>query len=159
MPMRVGDALAGAICVLVALTAGIIAWGFPAIPGQAYGAATFPVIIAAGLGICGALLLGRALFRPALVAAEEPAGETEWSAARLSRAAFVIALVLLYIFAAQRIGFVPVMGALLLGSLLAFGTRLVPAIAVTVVATLLVLVVFYRFLRVPLPWGIVPPFV
>jgi putative tricarboxylic transport membrane protein len=159
MPMRIGDALAGAICVLVALTAGIIASSFPAIPGQQYGAATFPVLIAAGLGICGALLLGRAVFRPAFAATEEQAGETEWSAARLLRGAFVIALVLLYIFAAQKIGFVPIMGALLLGSLLAFGTRLVPAIAVTIIATVVVLVVFYKFLRVPLPWGIVPPFV
>jgi putative tricarboxylic transport membrane protein len=152
MPVRFADAATGVLCILVALAAGIVAWSFPAIPGQEYGAATFPVLIAAGLGLCGALLLGRALLR---LGADT--GSADMLAGATWRGAAVVALVLVYIFAAQPMGFVPVMSLVLLGALLLYGTRLLVAVPVAIVATLLVHFVFYKLLRVPLPWGLLLP--
>ena len=55
--MKFNDALCGA--ALVALGA-VVLWhiqGFPPMPGQKYGPAWFPGLIAGGLIICGALLI------------------------------------------------------------------------------------------------------
>src|SRR5919206_316908 len=55
--IKVHDALTGAALVILA---GIILWhiqGFPAMPGQKFGPAWFPGLIAIGLAICGALLV------------------------------------------------------------------------------------------------------
>ncbi len=152
MPVRIADAATGVLCILVALAAGIVAWSFPAIPGQEYGAATFPVVIASGLGICGAVLLGRAVLRLG-----PDAGSLGIPAGTLWKGAAVVGLALVYVFAAEPIGFVPVMAVVLLGALLLYGTRVAIAVPVAILATLLVHFVFYKLLRVPLPWGVLLP--
>lgn len=149
MPVRFADAATGMLCILVALVAGVIAWSFPAIPGQQYGAATFPLLIAAGLGICGALLLGKAVLRLG-----EDAGNLRTPPGIVWHGAAILALVLFYIFGERPIGFVPVMSLVLLGSMLLYGTRLVVAVPVAIGSTLLIHFVFYKFLRVPLSWGV-----
>ena len=55
--MRVNDAIIGA--VLIALAAALAFWSqsFPDIPGQQYGAAVFPTLIAVGLPGSGVLLI------------------------------------------------------------------------------------------------------
>src|SRR5207237_8079437 len=55
--IKIHDGLTGAALVVLA---GIILWhiqGFPAMPGQKFGPAWFPGLIAVGLGICGLLLM------------------------------------------------------------------------------------------------------
>src|SRR5262245_25328895 len=55
--IKINDALIGA--ALIALAA-VILWhvqGFPAMPGQRFGPAWFPGLVAAGFAICGALLV------------------------------------------------------------------------------------------------------
>ena len=57
--MKIHDALTGAALLVSGL---FILWyvqSFPAIPGQKYGAALFPGLIAAGMAICGTLLVVR----------------------------------------------------------------------------------------------------
>jgi putative tricarboxylic transport membrane protein len=152
MPVRLADAATGVLCILVALAAGVVAWSFPAIPGQEYGAATFPVLIASGLGICGALLLGRAALRLG-----PDAADLQMPASTLWKGAAIVGLGFFYVFAATPIGFVPVMAVLLLAALLLYGTRLVVAVPVAIISTLLVHFVFYKLLRVPLPWGVLQP--
>lgn len=152
MPVRFADAATGVLCILVALAAGIVAWSFPAIPGQEYGAATFPVLIAAGLGICGALLAGKAALRLG-----EDAGDLRTPPGTLWKGAAILALVLFYVFGVEPIGFVPVMSLVLLAAMLLYGTRLLVAVPVAIGATLLVHLVFYKFLRVPLSWGVLLP--
>src|SRR5205814_4602483 len=95
------DALTGAALVILA---GIILWhiqGFPAMPGQKFGPAWFPGLIAVGLAICGALLVFAGLReRSAWVALPE------WVQSRRARAGIAALLcgLLFYVLAADALG-------------------------------------------------------
>src|SRR5205814_7882230 len=95
------DALTGAALVILA---GIILWhiqGFPAMPGQKFGPAWFPGLIAVGLAICGALLVFAGLReRSAWVALPE------WVHSRRARAGIAALLcgLLFYVLAADALG-------------------------------------------------------
>jgi putative tricarboxylic transport membrane protein len=120
-------------------------------PGQKFGPAWFPGLIAGGLGICGFFLIvsglrSRApwLALPAWVGQRRP----------LLGVGSVILGLLFYIAAADKLGF-HLTGILLL----ALWTRILgaswrTAAVVSVVATLAIHLSFYKVLRIPLPWGL-----
>jgi putative tricarboxylic transport membrane protein len=124
-------------------------------PGQKFGPAWFPGLVAGGLGICGVLLVTAGL-RQRTPWAEVP----EWIRSPRARAA-VAALVgglLLYVLAADTLGF-HITGLVLL----ALWMRLLGAawkvtLPVALVATLVIHFCFYKLLRVPLPWGVLEAF-
>ena len=143
--------MTGAALVILA---GIVLWhiqGFPAMPGQKFGPAWFPGLIAAGLGICGVLLVVSGMReRSAWIALPE------WIASRRARTgiAALVAGLLFYVLAADRVGF-HLTGVFLL----ALWMRLLGAswrvtVPVAIVATLVIHFCFYKLLRVPLPWGV-----
>ena len=152
--MKVHDALAGA--GLVAL-GGVVLWhiqGFPAMPGQRFGPAWFPGLVAAGLVLCGAILIVQGL---------RTAGSAQsWVALPgwirrprpLAGVLAVLGGLLFYVLAADKLGFY-LTGILLLTTwarLLGASWRLSAGVAV--VATLVIHLSFYKLLRIPLPWGI-----
>ena len=149
--MKVNDALSGA--ALVAL-AGVVLWhiqGFPAMPGQKFGPAWFPGLIAVGLALCGAGLIfsglrarGEWLAFPPWIVRERP---------RRAVAA-LLAGVLLYVLVADALGFHPTALALLAVWARAMGAGWRGALATAAVATLVIHLAFYKGLRVPLPWGV-----
>ena len=55
--MRVNDALLGALLIALAVALALYAQTFPNVPGQEYGAAVFPTLVAIGLLGSGALLV------------------------------------------------------------------------------------------------------
>src|SRR3712207_6877700 len=61
--MWMSDAVFGVILVLLAAAIMALAQAFPDMPGQDYGPALFPTLIASGLGLCGLVLLVRTLPR------------------------------------------------------------------------------------------------
>ena len=152
--MKVHDALAGAG---LAALGGVVLWhiqAFPAMPGQRFGPAWFPGLIAAGLVLCGAILIAQGLRAagpaqpwftpPAWIRKPRP----------LAGVASVIGGLLFYVFAADLLGFY-ITGILLLTTwarLLGASWRLSAGVAV--VATLVIHLSFYKLLRIPLPWGI-----
>lgn len=155
--MKLNDAIFGAILLLVAGVVLVHVQAFPKIPGQPVGPALFPGLVAAGLGVCGALLVASGLreraTQPWFVAAP-------WtrSTRHVVAVAAVIAAVALYIAFAETLGFL-VVGPLLLGPLcVLFGARPAVAAAVAVVATAVIWFTFYKLLRVPLPWGVLERF-
>ena len=120
-------------------------------PGQKFGAAWFPGLIAVGLALCGTLLV---------VAGVRQGGPwlalPEWTQRSRPRrgVAAVLAGLLLYIFLADSLGF-HIVGVLLL----AFWMRILGAswrvtVPVALIATLVIHYAFYKALRVPLPWGV-----
>lgn len=154
--MKLNDALWGAL--LLAMS-GALLWhvqGFPSIPGQQVGPSALPRALAIGLGICGALLVVRGWrARPSSAWFEVPA----WVALRRQQTALavLVGVNLLYLLAAERLGFVPT-GIVYLAALL-WALRVPPlrALGIAVVATLAIHYCFYKLLKVPLPWGVLQP--
>jgi putative tricarboxylic transport membrane protein len=138
---------------LVALAAAIL-WhvqGYPAMPGQRFGPAWFPGLIAAGLGICGALLVSSGVRQGAPWLALP--GWMFRRRAALGVAGVVGGLVF-YIVAADRLGF-HITGIVLLTLWMrVLGASWRMAGVVAVVATVAIHLSFYKVLRIPLPWGV-----
>jgi putative tricarboxylic transport membrane protein len=151
--VKVNDAVFGALLMLLgaAVLAGI--QGYPKIPGQPVGPALFPGLIAAGLCVCGALLVLKGLRQRA----DQPwLAWDDWVRSPRHVLALVVLIgsILFYIFASEPLGFLPTAAIILLALLLVLRVRVPVAITVAIVATLLVHFAFYKLLRVPLPWGV-----
>jgi putative tricarboxylic transport membrane protein len=153
--VRINDAVVGAALIALAIAILVHIQTYPLIPGQQYGPALFPGLIAVGFIATGVLLVGRGVrqgFPLVQLSAwmRAPALVTNFLA--------VCAALIFYIVAADPLGFIPT-GAILLAALfLKFGVRPVRAIVTGVVATLAIHTAFYKLLKVPLPWGLLEPF-
>jgi putative tricarboxylic transport membrane protein len=120
-------------------------------PGQKFGPAWFPGLVAAGLGGCGVLLVVAGLRRRAPWV-QFP----EWMQRQRSRAAVLAVLggILFYILAADPLGF-HLTGILIVTLWVRMlGASWRTTILVGVVAPLVIHLAFYKGLRVPLPWGL-----
>ena len=120
-------------------------------PGQRFGPAWFPGVVAGGLGICGVLLVasGARQGGPWLLV-------PDWVRSRRARlgVASVLAGLVFYIVAADRLGFY-ITGTLLLTFWMrVLGTSWRWAMVIAVVATVAIHLAFYKLLRIPLPWGV-----
>ena len=158
--MKVNDAIWGALFLLLSVVLLVHVQGFPKIPGQQYGPAIFPGVLAAALGICALLLIAKGFaarthgHARARWLALEP-----WTRSRRRVFAFAvtIGINLFYIVAVNSLGFI-LTGIVYLSALFAvFGVRLKWGVALAVVATLVIHTAFYKLLRVPLPWGVLQP--
>jgi putative tricarboxylic transport membrane protein len=155
--VKVNDAVFGALFLALGALVLFAIQGFPKIPGQPVGPALFPGIIAVGLCIAGVALIAQGW-------RSRRNGEAwaEWepwvrSPRHLAALAVLLGSVLLYMFAAQALGFLPT--AVLILAALFIVLRVPPgrSILVAVIAALLVHFAFYKLLRVPLPWGVLTP--
>ena len=155
--MKFNDAVWGVLLLLLGGALFAHVQGFPSIPGQRYGPAMFPGLIAVGLAICGALLIFRGL-RARLAGGSEAAWLTapEWARSPRHVAGFVVlvAINLLYLGAVDKLGFV-VTGTIYLAALMAV-LKVKPArvLPLALLLTLAIHFCFYKLLRVPLPWGV-----
>lgn len=151
--MRANDAIAGLVLIVLSAVMIALTASFPEFPGQKYGPSLFPRILGAGLIVCGAVLMWNGL---ASRRAGAPWVEiAPWARQPRSLASFllVIALLLLYIFIAETVGFIP-MALLFLGTLfLWLGVRPWIAAVTAFAGTLLIYWFFASLLRVPLPRG------
>ena len=149
--MKLHDSLSGA--ALIALAAAIL-WhiqGFPPMPGQKFGPAWFPGLVAAGLGLCGAALVYKGTRRSAPWVALP-----EWMQRSRARAAVigVLAGLLFYILAAEMLGFHITALAIVALWVRILGASWRVTILVAVLAPIVIHLAFYKLLRVPLPWGL-----
>ena len=152
--MRLNDAVIGGLLLAFAIAVFAYARTLPAIPGQDYGAAVFPMLVAVGLGGCGGLLVASGLRRW-----EGAVAWNEWARSHHAWAKLtaVFALVLAYILASRLVGFVPMSILLLLIFFVLMGVRWWVAVPVALAATLLIQQTFSNLLRVPLPLGLLGP--
>ena len=153
--MKFNDAVFGAVFLALSL---LVLWtiqGYPKIPGQNVGPAAFPGVAAAGLLICSLLLIVQGLRSRA----GSPWFERgAWTRQPRQVVAFAITVgtLVLYVVAAEKLGFLLLGSVMLTALMLSLRVRLAPALAVSVVATLAIHIAFYKGLRVPLPWGVLP---
>jgi putative tricarboxylic transport membrane protein len=151
--LKVNDTVVGAL--LLALAAAILFHirGFPNIPGQNIGPAAFPGLLATLLALCAISLIVRGVKNktPASWIAISP-----WlrSPAQLLNFALTVGALLFMAWGIERLGFIAC-GIVLL-SILFSGLRLRPRLSLplAVGVTLLIHTLFYKLLRVPLPWGL-----
>ena len=159
--MKFNDAVWGAALLVFAGLLLVHVQGFPTIPGQKIGPSALPGALAVGLGICGALLFLRGLreraeARGGGAAAPRWVELPEWFASPPQLLGFtvLVAVNALYLLAVQRLGFI-VVGTIYLAALMGvLRVRLVRALPIAFVMTLVIHYAFYKLLKVPLPWGL-----
>jgi putative tricarboxylic transport membrane protein len=123
-------------------------------PGQKFGPAWFPGLIAVGLAICGALLIFRGLReRSPWVALPEWIHSPR---ARAGIAALVCGLAF-YVLAADTLGFHITGIVLLVVWMRLLGASWRVTLPLAILSTLVIHFAFYKLLRVPLPWGVLEP--
>lgn len=154
--MKFNDAFSGAVLLALALAILYNISGFPNIPGQNIGPAAFPGLLAGLLAVCAVGLIWRGL---------RPENRSQWlefgiwlkSGYHLRNFLITVGCLLFYILASDALGFIPSAILILLVMFLALQVRPRTAVLVAVGATLLIHTIFYKGLRVPLPWGILMP--
>lgn len=156
--MRGVDRRVGLVLALLGTAVFWSARAFPDVPGQRLGAGFLPMIVGAGLVLCAVLLMLRG---PSQTAADVPThtpdpgqGDRSWLGAPM----LVLVSIGAYVALADLLGFLIVAPVCLLVLFRAFGLRWLPASGWALVGTLTVHLGFYKGLRVPLPWGVIPPF-
>ncbi|HET8877225.1 MAG TPA: tripartite tricarboxylate transporter TctB family protein [Casimicrobiaceae bacterium] len=154
--MKLNDAVWGALVLLLGIAILVAIRNFPTIPGQQYGPALFPGVIAVGLIVCGGVLVYRHL---ALSSPQTRARWVTWddwvhSPRHVVAFAVVVAVNVLYIALVDRLGFVLTAVAYLSALFAVFRVRARWVVPLAVVVTLIIHYAFYKLLRVPLPWGV-----
>jgi len=158
--VKINDAIWGAFFILGAVAVIVHVQSFPRIPGQNVGPGLFPGTIAAGIGICGVILVVRGL------RARGPAGGGAWialpawlrSPRHLGAFVVLVGVNLFYVLAVDRLGFLITAFAYLLALMAVLRVKLVSAIPIAIASALGIHYAFYKLLKVPLPWGVLTPF-
>ena len=154
--MKFNDAVSGAALLALAIAILINVSGFPAIPGQSIGPGVFPGLLAVLLAICAVLLILKGLAATRHEAWIE-SGDWMKSAVHLRNFIITIGCLVFYILASEVIGFL-LCGVIILSSMFwALAVRRGLILPLAVLITLVIHSVFYKGLRVPLPWGVLQP--
>lgn len=156
--MRFNDAILGCVIIAFALLAGYATRDFPAIPGQAYGAALFPRLLCVGFAVCGTILVASGVRNRAT---QPLLDRDDWALSARGPVTLGIVLsgIVLYILVSDRLGFIPSAFLLLTAILLRLRGRWASTLVIAAGTTLVVHYLFYKVLLVPLPWGVLEPLV
>jgi len=166
--MQLPDRVTGPFMIALGAMAAYGGWRLPPVPGQQIGPDVFPLVVGIGLAICGGMIalgIGRHYEEEAEADLAKITGhiETGTGAAdapsswwRGLMALVPPALLLFYVVAVDRLGFLPTAAVMVLITSLALGARLRLAIPMAIGAPLFVNLVFLKLLRVPLPSGLLP---
>jgi putative tricarboxylic transport membrane protein len=149
--MRFNDAVLGGALLVFSIVIGLWSQSFPAIPGQQYGAAVFPITVAIGMGLCSLVLIVSGLRQKGAVLA---LGDWAQDRRGFVRILVVILSVVFYIVAAKPLGFIPTMTLVLLVNLKQLSVGWLQAIIVAIAISLLIQWSFGDLLHAPLPWGV-----
>ena len=155
--MKFNDAVFGALLLALGIAVLAVVQGYPKIPGQQVGPALFPGLIAAGLCVCGLLLLLRG-WRERAAAPWLQAGAWVRSPRHVLACATVVAGVVFYVLASGRLGFLPTATLVLFAAMWSMRVRPGRALLIALIAALVIHFAFYKLLRVPLPWGVLMPY-
>jgi putative tricarboxylic transport membrane protein len=155
--MKVHDGLLALAMLVLAVAVVATAQRFPPAPGQPVGPGLFPTVIGSALGLAALVLLVRSLREP---------GPRKWLtiAPVLRRARGMVGFLLapvsvvFYLSFSERLGFLPCSILILIVLLTAYGVRLRAGVPFAFAASAVVYAVFARVLSVPLPRGLLEPY-
>lgn len=151
--MKLSDTVWGALLLALALA---VLWNiqsFPRIPGQNIGPAAFPGLLAIILAACALALIVRGLRHGAR---HVSLGQWLRSAGHVGNFVLTAAVLVFYIVAADTLGFIVCAVLILLALFLKLGVKVHVAIPIAVMTAFIIHLIFYKMLRVPLPWGVLP---
>ena len=154
--MKLDDTVWGGLLVAFAGVLAVHVSSFPKIPGQQVGPNALPTLVAAGLAVCGAIMLVKGVRERLRGNAGAWLELPEWFAHRPQRIAFValLAVNVFYLLAAERLGFVLTGSVYLFVLMGVLRVALLRAALIAVLMTLAIHWCFYKMLKVPLPWGV-----
>jgi len=154
--MKFSDIFSGLVLMALSLLILLTVKDYPDIPGQNIGPGAFPGLLAALLALCSALLILKGIrtqrHTPWLVW-----GDWMKSALHLRNFCITIGCLAFYITASDFLGFLICSALVLLTMFTALGVRLKWVLPLSIVVSLVVHTIFYKALRVPLPWGLLMP--
>ncbi len=159
--MRLPDRFTGLFLVGLGSAAAYGGSLLPPVPGQPVGPNVFPIVIGIGLAICGLMIafgIGHSFeeeeelvpFEDGRQAATAPRGKLYGL-----RALLPPALLLFYVAAVDKFGFILTAGLIVLITSSALGARPKLSIPLALLAPIAVHLIFYKLLRVPLPAGLI----
>ena len=151
--MKFNDVVSGAVLLALALAILFNVSTYPSVPGQNIGPNVFPALLAVLLAVCSLLLI-----RKGMADSKEGSwvalGDWMRSNHHMRNFSITIACLVFYIFASEALGFL-ICGLAILSVLFwALSVRRSLILPLALLITLVIHTVFYKGLRVPLPWGI-----
>ena len=158
--MRLPDRVTGLFLVGLGAAAAYGGWKLPTVPGQPVGPNVFPLVIGTGLALCGLAIafgIGHSFEEEEEIIPFE-GGEAPAPRGKLYglRALLPPSLLLFYVLAADRLGFILTAGLIVFVTSTALGARLKLSLPLTVLAPIAIHLIFSKLLRVPLPIGLLP---
>jgi putative tricarboxylic transport membrane protein len=153
--VKFNDALLGAVFLALSIAVLVTIQGYPKIPGQSIGPGAFPGLIAILLGGCSVALIWRG-WRERRSQALVAMGAWLASPRHLLNFCITVGALVFYVLAAETLGFLICGSAILLALFLPLRVKPLLAVALALAVPVLIHLIFYKLLRVPLPWGVLP---
>ena len=155
--MKLSDTVWGSLLLALALAVLWNVQSFPRIPGQNIGPAAFPGLLAVLLAGCAIALIVRGMRHSGRHGAQHVTlGQWLGSLHHVGNFLLTIAVLIFYIVAADTLGFL-ICAVLILSALfLKLGVKVQLAIPIAIVTAFVIHLIFYKMLRVTLPWGVLP---
>jgi len=149
--MRVSNTAIGLLLILFACVVLVHVQSFPKLDNGYPGPALFPQVLSVLFLVCG---IGLAIQG---VRNRERLLKVDLGAVTLAgwlNIAFVLAAVVSYILLAEHLGFLILSFAMLMALMKWLRAKLLPSLAMSVVVTMAIYLLFAKILLVPLPWGL-----
>src|SRR5215210_1643353 len=153
--MRLPDRVTGLFLVCLGGSAAYGGWLLPPVLGQPVGPNVFPLVIGIGIAVCGLMIafgIGHTFEEEEELVPLEAGQEAAAPPGRLYglRALLPTALLIFYVVAVDRLGFIPTAALIVLATSTALGARLKLAIPLAILAPIGIHLIFAKLLRVPL---------
>jgi putative tricarboxylic transport membrane protein len=161
--MLLSDRITGLTIAAIGGLAVYGGWLLPPMRGQPVGPSVFPMVVGTGVVLCGLLIaagIGRTFEEEAeadLAASADHAPPDPAQAKPAWLAALPPALLLFYVLASERLGFLITAAIMAATAAKAFGASTKLATGLALIAPLAIHLIFYKLLRVPLPPGLLAP--
>jgi putative tricarboxylic transport membrane protein len=160
--MQLSDRITGGLIATLGAVSFFYGSKLPPVPGQEVGPSAFPMVVGAGLALCGGLIvfgIGRHFEEVAeadVISHSEPELLEPLPAWRSWLALIPPGLVFFYALASERLGFLVTSAIMVLIASFAFGAKPKLAVPLAVIAPFIINLIFLKLLRVPLPGGLLP---
>jgi putative tricarboxylic transport membrane protein len=153
--VKFNDALLGAVFLALSIAVLVTIQGYPKIPGQSIGPGAFPGLIAILLGGCSLALIWRGWRERR---AQPLVAIGAWLGSPRHVANFLVATggLAFYVLASDKLGFLICGALILLALFVALRVKPLLALVLALVVPVVIHLIFYKLLRVPLPWGVLP---